>query len=276
MAVIETDCIARCARLCRDGFDQGWHEANGGNLSYRMTEADVAACKPEFAFDRPWVNMSVQADNLKGAHFLVTGAGKHLRNVSLYPADCLGIVELNDTGSAYRIVWGLEGGGRPTSELPTHVMNHSVRLAATDGASRVIYHAHCPNVIALSTLIEPSSRVWTRALWKLMTECAIVFPQGVGVVPWMVPGSAEIAHETAKLMNCHDAVVWTQHGMFVSGSSFDAAFGMMHTIEKAAGLYLTAHAANGGREPGFTIPDAQLLQVCQTYNVQPNPAYLDC
>ena len=30
-------------RMCNDGWLQGWHERNGGNLTYRMTEEDVAA-----------------------------------------------------------------------------------------------------------------------------------------------------------------------------------------------------------------------------------------
>ena len=33
-------------RMCNDGWLQGWHERNGGNLTYRMTEEDVAACRP--------------------------------------------------------------------------------------------------------------------------------------------------------------------------------------------------------------------------------------
>lgn len=275
MTVTNTDCVIRFARMCEDGFNQGWHEANGGNLTYRMTEEDVNACQDEFTFDRPWVEMGVQADNLKGAYFLTTGSGKYMRNVSLYPAECLGIVEINDAGNAWRIVWGLENGGKPTSEFPTHFMNHSIRIAATNGENRVIYHAHCPNIITLSTLIEPDPRTWTRILWKSMTECVIIFPQGVGLVPWMVPGGAEIACATAELMDQYDAVVWTQHGMFVSGNTFDAAFGMMHTIEKSAGLYLAARAANGGKEPEFLISDAQLIQVCNDFNVVPNMSFLN-
>lgn len=275
-ALVEQQPFMRAfTRMCLDGFQQGWHEANGGNLTYRMTDEDVAACESAFTFDRPWVEMGVQADNLKGAYFLTTGSGKYMRNVPLLPADCLGIVQINDGGDAWRIVWGLENGGKPTSEFPTHFMNHSIRLNATDGANRVIYHAHCPNIITLSTLIEPDPRTWTRILWKSMTECVIIFPQGVGLVPWMVPGGAEIAKATAGLMEKYDAVVWTQHGMFVSGNTLDAAFGMMHTIEKSAGLYLSARAANGGKEPGFLISDAQLLQVCRDFNVKPNLEFLD-
>ncbi len=274
MAVEQTRCFRAFARLCADGFAQGWHEANGGNLSYRMTEAEVAECKAEFADDGAWVELGVEARSLAGQFFMTTGSGKYMRNVEEFPRESVGIVELSATGDAYRIVWGLEGGGRPTSELPTHIMNHEVRAQATDGACRVIYHAHCPNIIALSTLVEPDAKRWTRILWKSMTECVIIFPQGVGVVDWMVPGGAAIARETAKLLAAHDAVVWTQHGMFVSGTGFDAAFGLMHTIEKSAGLYLAARAANGGREPEYLISDEQLAQVCSDFSVQPNADFL--
>lgn len=274
MSVLDSECLERFARLCLDGYNQGWHEANGGNLSYRMTDADVAACEDDFSFERPWAEMGVQADNLAGTYFMVTGAGKFMRNVPLEPVACVGILQINEVGDAWRIVWGLEGGARPSSEFPTHFMNHSVRLEASAGANRVIYHTHCPNIIALSTLVEPDARTWTRILWKSMTECVLIFPQGVGLVPWMVPGGAEIAQATAKLMAHHDAVVWTQHGMFVSGDSFDAAFGMMHVIEKSAGLYLAARQANGGAEPAYLISDEQLLAVCEANGVQPNREFL--
>ena len=275
MTVLESECLERFTRMCMDGFLQGWHEANGGNLTYRMTEADVEACKADFAPRGEWVEMGVQADNLKGAYFMTTGSGKFMRNAQLEPEQSIGIVQINDAGDAWQIVWGLENGGKPTSEFPTHFMNHSIRMAATEGANRVIYHCHCPNIITLSTLVEPDARTWTRILWKSMTECVIIFPQGVGLVPWMVPGGAAIAEATAALMDKYDAVVWTQHGMFVSGNSFDAAFGMMHTIEKSAGLYLSARAANGGKEPGFLISDAQLIEVCNDFNVKPNMDFLD-
>ena len=99
MSVFTAECIERFERMCMDGFEQGWHCAGrrAGNLTYRMTEKDVEACEDDFEFSRPWVEMGVQADNLKGAYFLTTGSGKFMRNVPLYPAECLGIVQ-NERG----------------------------------------------------------------------------------------------------------------------------------------------------------------------------------
>ena len=175
-------------RLCSDGWQEGWHERNGGNLSYRMTHAEVDSCK-SFFYDVPssWVKMSVQAKNLAGAYFAVTGAGRYMRNVQLDPSFNVGIVEINAAGDSWRLVWGLKDGGMPTSEFASHFLIHSVRLASADPTHRILYHAHPDNVIALSKIMPLDARAITRALWKAHTECIMVFPKGIGVVPCMVP-----------------------------------------------------------------------------------------
>ena len=264
-------------RLCNDGWEQGWHERNGGNLSYRMRPEDVDTARKFFDKEpRPWVPLGVEAPTMGGAYFLVTGAGNYMRNVASDPSRNIGIVELSAAGDAYRIVWGLDDGGRPTSEFPTHVMNHAVRAEATDGACRVIYHAHPTNIIALSYLLPLDARTFTRVLWKAMTECVVVFPAGVGVVPWMVPGGADIARATSEQMKTFDAVVWASHGLFVSGTDFDSTFGLLHTIEKAADIYGRARAMNGGSGEFLnTITDEGLRQIGREFNVKINEAMLD-
>jgi rhamnulose-1-phosphate aldolase len=197
-----------------------------------------------------------------------------LRNVILDPEHSIGIVKINDTGDSWCIVWGLEGGARPTSEFPSHFMNHSVRAAATQGACRVIYHAHTPNLIALTYILPLTARDFTRALWQSATECPIVFPSGVGVVPWMVPGGTEIAIATSELMKEFDAAVWAHHGLFCSGPDFDATFGLMHTIEKAAQIYVLALSAGQGRI-SQTITDENLRAIAQDFGVELNDKFLD-
>lgn len=100
-------------------------------------------------------------------------------------------------------------------------MNHSVRKAATNGANRVIYHCHATNVIAMTYILPLTDRDFSRALWQSATECPVVFPEGVGVCPWMVPGGAAIAMATSELMKHYQAAVWAQHGLFASGPDFD-------------------------------------------------------
>ena len=277
MGIEQVDCLVRFVRMCSDGWDQGWHERNGGNLTYRMKESDVEACRPYFnGTPGEWVDLGVTCTTLAGQYFITTGSGKYMRNVPVDVADTVGIVEINETGTAYRIVWGLAGGGKPTSELPSHLMNHEVCAARTNGANRVIYHAHTPGVIAMTFVVPLDNRTFTSWLWKMMTECVVVFPQGVGVVPWMVPGGAAIAKASSELMKQFDAVVWAHHGLFASGPDFDTTFGLMHTIEKAAELYLQARAANGGSDDFLNyITDQNLKDTCRDFNVAINEDFVD-
>lgn len=275
MSILEIEVVRDYIRMCNDGWEQGWHERNGGNLTYRMKPEEVAQCRPYFK-EQPgeWVKMGVQADNLKGEFFLSTGSGKFFRNVILAPQDNICIAEINEAGDSWRIVWGLEKGGRPTSEFPSHFMNHSVRKAATNGEYRVIYHAHTPNLIALTYLLPLTARDFTRALWQSATECPVVFPGGVGVVPWMVPGGADIAVATSELMKEYDAAVWAHHGLFVSGPDFDITFGLMHTIEKAAQIYVLALSAGQGTIRQ-TISDENLRAIAREFGVTLNERFLD-
>ena len=276
VAVEQQPFMKGFARLCADGWEQGWHERNGGNLTYRMTDGEVADCRP-FFYENPcsWIPLGVQADNLRGAFFAVTGAGRYMRNVPLDIARNVGIVEINAEGDACRIVWGLKDGGMPSSEFPSHFMIHSVRVDVTGGSSRVLYHAHPVNVVALTSVMPLDARTITRALWKAMTECIIAFPNGVGVLPWMVPGGAEIAIRTSELMKTYDAVIWAQHGLFCSGADFDSAFGLMHTIEKASDIYVKARLLNGGSEFANTISDEGLRAIARNLGLGVNEDFLD-
>ena len=56
------------------------------------------------------------------------------------------------------------------------------------------------DTIALTLVLPLDDKVFTRELWESATECPVVFPDGVGVVPWMVPGGREIAVKTAEPM----------------------------------------------------------------------------
>ena len=221
-------------RMANDGWEQGWHERNGGNLTYRLKPEEVEEVRPFLGEDGEWRPIGTSVPGLSGEYFMATGSGKYFRNVILDPEDSTCIIELDDKGENYRIRWGLVNGGKPTSELPSHLMNHEVKKEVSGGKHRVIYHAHPANIIALTFVLPLSDEVFTRELWEMATECPVVFPSGIGVVGWMVPGGRDIAVATSRLMREYDVAIWAHHGMFCSGEDFDLTFGLMHTVEKAA------------------------------------------
>ena len=182
MSIMDVKFVQGFIRMCNDGWEQGWHERNGGNRSYRMKVEEVEEVKEYLSFDGEWKEIGTSVSGLAGEFFMVTGSGKYFRNVILDSEDSICILELDEKGENYRICWGLVNGGRPTSELPSHLMNHEVKKSATNGAHRVIYHAHTTNVIALTFVLPLKDEVFTRELWEMATECPVVFPSGIGLM----------------------------------------------------------------------------------------------
>lgn len=253
MQILDAEFVEGFIRLTDDAFKQGWHERNGGNLSYRIKPEEVDEVKAQFDLSKPFCAIGTSVPQLAGEYFLVTGSGKYFRNVVLAPEDNAAIIEIDGKGENYRIVWGLAHGGRPTSELPSHLMNHEVKKLATNGSHRVILHSHTTNAIALTFILPLEDKVFTRELWEMATECPVVFPEGVGVVHWMVPGGREIAVATSELMKKYNVAIWAHHGTFCSGTDFDETFGLMHTVEKSAEILVKVLSMGGKRQT--ILPD---------------------
>lgn len=266
MNVLDAAFVQGFIRMCEDGNALGWHERNGGNLSYRMKEEEIDMVKEYFSTERPFTPIGTDVPALGGTYFLITGSGKYFRNVPLDPEKNIAIIEIDKAGSNYRVVWGLSDGGRPTSELPSHLMNHAVKMEAFGGTHRVIYHCHATNVIALTFVLPLTDEVFTRELWESATECPVVFPAGVGVVDWMVPGGRDIAVATSELMKQYDVAIWAHHGMFCAGEDFDLTFGLAHTVEKAAEILVKVLSM--GRAKRQTITPGQFRDLAKDFKVE--------
>lgn len=249
----------------------GWNERNGGNMSYRISDEDIEAIKSDFSYDKPWTAIGVSVPNLANEYFLVTGSGKYFRYTKADPENCVCIAEIDESGENYRIVWGLASGGRPTSEFPTHLLNHSVKKDITDGKHRLVMHVHPVNTIALTFVLPQNDKDFTREIWDMMPECAVVFPRGIGILPLMLTGSIDIAKATAEKFKTYDVVVWSMHGIFSSGEDFKSVFGIIETVEKAAEI-LVKVISMGGKKIRPTA--AQIIEVCDEYNLDINKSLL--
>lgn len=272
MNILNVKFVKGFLRMCDDGCRQGWHERNGGNLSYRMTESDVTEVEKFFTNNYDWCDIGTSVPDLAGEYFMVTGSGKFFRNAISNPEDNICIIKIDDKGEKYRICWGLVNGGRPTSELPSHLMNHEVKKKVSCNKHRVIYHAHTTNIIALTFVLPLDEKVFTRELWEMATECPIIFPAGVGVIEWMVPGGKEIAVRTSELMKQYDVAIWAHHGMFCSGEDFDTTFGLMHTVEKAAEILVKVMSMGSHRLS--TITAQNFRDLAKEFNVKIDERFL--
>ena len=266
--ILKAKFVREMCATASNMYRLGWDERNGGNISYMLEEREVAEyLDTEKALrEIPVMGVnSVEADlsPLEGRIFLVTGTGKYFKNVEKDPAVNLGIVKIGKGGKSVRLLWGFEDGGRPTSEFPAHMMSHIARLKV-DPENRVIMHSHPTYTLAMNFVHELDEKSFTHTLWEMCTECIVVFPEGVGVLPWMLCGTSEIGAATARKMEEFRLVVWAMHGIYGAGKTLDETFGLIETVEKAAQIYmLTAHLPRKN-----TIKDEDMLKLLQLFGVK--------
>ncbi len=252
--------IEEFKKITYNCFKKGWNEMNGGNISYRLSCSDVTAIKNEFEIFET-IKLNETMEQIKGQYFLMTASGKFFQNVTENIEQNAGIIKVNEDGNSYTIVWGFKN-CKPTSELPTHLLNHN-EICKKNNDYKIILHGHQTNLILLSALFEDEDKL-TKELWKMMTECLIVFPNGIKLINWMVPGTYEIGQETSKYINDYDLVFWKNHGGFIKGKSFDHAFGLIDTIEKSAFMYTELLKIN---KKANVIEDENLKTLAKAFKV---------
>ncbi len=246
----------------------GWDERNGGNISYLLKEEELK----DYLDLEKVIRVIPMAGILKsdldfspliGKYFLVTGTGKYFKNVESDPANCAGIFRIAHDGRSVELLWGYEDGGRFTSELPAHLMSHMARLKV-DKENRVIMHCHPTNILAMTYVHPLDEKSFSHTLWTMSTECIVVFPEGVGVLPWMLCGTDEIGIATAKKMKNFRIVLWTNHGIYGAGKTLDETFGLIETVEKAAQIYNII----GNRPILNNISDENMAELIHIFKIE--------
>ena len=267
--ILTAPWMVEMIRTATNMYAHGWDERNGGNISLLLDEADVKEYLDLNNVLRT-IPTGFEAPALEGKYFLVTGTGKYFKNVQYAPEVNLGLVRLTDKGMKAELLWGYEDGGQFTSEFPAHMMSHVARLKV-DPKNRVVMHCHPANLLAMTYVHDLNERLFTRTLWQMCTECIVVFPDGVNVLPWMLCGTNEIGEATAKKMETARLVIWAQHGIYGAGRDLDETFGLIETAEKAAEIYMKiAHLPRVN-----TITDEQMHLLEQRFGVKGRDGYLD-
>lgn len=267
--IIEAPFFKEYCKTISNMYRLGWDERNGGNVSYLLYEHEL---KEYFHLNKVIreIPFEFDASELAGKYFLVTGTGKYFKNVEDDPVNNLGILRIKKDGRTAELLWGFEDGGKPTSEFPAHLMSHIQRLKI-DKNHRVVLHTHPLNIMAMTFIHPLTDREFTRTIWKMNNECIIVFPEGIGVLPWMVCGTNEIGEATATKMKNYRIVVWPNHGIYGVGSSLDEAFGLVETVEKSAQIYM----AIGERKILNPITDENLKDLAKHFKINYRKEFLE-
>lgn len=254
-----------------NGVKQNWHERNGGNISWLLTNEEVDSIKHNFVEGEVYP-LDVKVPALQDQYIIVSASGKFFGNVEIDFEEVLGVIKIVEGGTSYQILWGFANDSRPTSELPTHLLMLNQNAELGNG-NKVVYHCHPANTNILSFIMDHDHYEITAELWKMASESPVVIPKGVGILKWMVPGSREIGLESIKLIQEFDAVIWAHHGIFATSDTLDNTFGMIHVIEKSAE---TAVAIRASKETvKSAIKKDEVVSIAKAFGVELNQKAVD-
>ncbi len=267
--ILKAPFVKEMTETTANMYRLGWDERNGGNISMILDEESVGEYLDLENVIRV-IETGFDASELIGKIFIVTGTGKYFKNVKEDPETNLGIVRVAKDGASVELLWGFKDGGKFTSEFPAHLMSHAARLKV-DSENRVVLHCHPTYTLAMNYVHELDEKKFTHTLWEMCTECIIVFPDGVGVLPWMLCGTNTIGEATAKKMEEFRLVIWGMHGIYGTGRTMDETFGLIETVEKAAQIYiLTAHLPRVN-----TIKDEDMKLLAESFGVKCREDFLN-
>lgn len=267
--IFEAPFIKEMCETTANMYRLGWDERNGGNISCLLDEKEVGDYLDLNEVIRE-IPIGFKASDLVGKIFLVTGTGKYFKNVNDDPAANLGVIRIGKSGDVAELLWGYSDGGKFTSELPAHLMSHMARLKQ-DPENRIVMHTHPTNVVAMTHVHPLDDKNFTRTIWGTCTECIVVFPDGIGVLPWMICGNNAIGEATAEKMKDYRIVIWSQHGIYGAGKTYDETFGLIETVEKGAQLWLKyCHLPILNR-----ISNKQLIALAESFNLDYRKDFLD-
>lgn len=254
--------IQQAAEVAGYLWEKGWAERNGGNITVNITETIDEKTKALPALAGPFEIGSI-LPNLKGCYFFCKGTQKRMRDLAREPMANGSIIRICDDCAHYEII--AQQPVKPTSELPSHLAVHNY-LLGKGSPYRASLHTHPIELVALT-----HSRKWmekdaaTRMLWSMIPETKAFCPRGLGMVPYLMPGSNALAEATIKAIDGdYDVVMWEKHGVFAVDIDIMSAFDQVDVLNKAAQIYIASR--NMGFEPeGMT--DAQMQELTDAFGL---------
>jgi len=214
------------------------------------------------------VQLPQVAPELAGATVIVSGSGCRLRDIAEEPIANLACILVEKDGISGRMFTSPNRQfERVTSEFNSHLAVHMDQMQARDIQLHTVVHGQPIHLTYLSHI--PRYQEWrylNNHLLRWQPETIINFPQGLGVLPFIMPGSKSQMTETVRILHDHKVLIWSQHGVMARcDDSILRALDLVEYAETAAHyeyLNLLADEKSEGLTP------QQIRSICQFWNVQ--------
>ncbi len=242
-------------------WQKGWAERNGGNITVNITKYidDEIRQMPAISEEKP---IGATLPNLKGCYFYCKGTNMRMRDLARWPMENGSIIRILDDCAHYVII--ADQPVRPTSELPSHLSVHNY-LIGKGSPYKASVHTHPIELVAMTHCQKYLEKdVATRLLWSMIPETKAFCPRGLGIIPYKLPSSVELADATIKELEDYDVVMWEKHGVFAVDCDVMAAFDQIDVLNKSALIYIAAK--NMGFEPEG-MSNEQMKEMTVAFNL---------
>lgn len=231
----------------------GWAEKNAGNFSIRI-DGDI-----ETVSDVEY-RLSSSYPLLANMVFLFSGKGTRMRDIAKSPAKKTVVIRMNSKGDSYSILSVAKI--IPTSELPTHLSIQSL-IAQRGSNERAVIHSHVTELIALSHIPEYcDQRKLNSLLWSMHPETIMFIPNGIGFVPFEIPGTDEIAQATVEALKKHQIALWEKHGVFSIATTLNDCYDLLDIAAKSARIFFMC--SQSGQVP-VGLSETQIIKLKESF-----------
>ncbi len=216
------------------------------------------------------IELPIVVPALAGGTLLVTGSGRRLREVVRDPAANLGCVVVDEGGATARLYTSPRRlFARLTSEFNSHLAVHQDQVSLTETNFHAVIHAQPPYVTYLSHIPRYRNEQYLNChLLRWEPETIVNLPEGLGSLPFILPGSPELMAATVESLRQHRVIVWGKHGVMArSDTSVKRAADRIEYAETGA-RYEYMNLCNGEQGEGLT-PE-EIRSICQAFGVQQN------
>ncbi len=233
----------------------GASEGAAGNMSVFMRDLDEL--DPRFprgdVFDLP-----VVAPALADGWLAVSRSGRRIRDIGRAPEQSLCLLEIDGEG-ARATLYGAAG-GRPTSELNSHLAVHDDHVGRRELGYHALLHAQPLRLTFLSHVdAYADTLALNRRLLRWQPETIIEFPEGIGVLPFEMHGSPEQMAATAAGLRAHRAVIWRRHGIVTRADASIGKAGDLVEYAEAAARYEYLNLQSGSPSTGLSDEELRMI-----------------
>jgi rhamnulose-1-phosphate aldolase len=207
---------------------------------------------------------------LAGATFLVTGSGRRLREVIDIPTANIACIVVNQGGRTGKLYTSYHRRfEHVTSEFNSHLAVHYDQIRTSNTNFHAVIHAQPMQLTYLSHIPRYQDEHYlNQHLLRWQPETIVNLPEGIGFIPFCIPGSPELMAGNVESLRTHRVVIWAKHGVMArSDVTVKRAADRVEYAETAA-KYEYLNLSIG--ELGEGLSAEEIRGICQKFNVQQN------